>query len=118
MVHARRPFFKLAELKMAPIAAEAVQRIDEIFAIEREINGRRPDERRCIRQARSRPLVDLGWWLRAQQDRVSAKSETGKAIGYMLKRWPSFTRHLEDGRICLSNNAAERADPRHCGRTP
>jgi transposase len=108
--HARRPFFKLAELKTAPIAAEAVRRIDEIFAIEREINGRPPDERRCVRQARSRPLVEeLGRWLRAQQDRVSAKSETGKALSYMLKRWPSFTRYLEDGRICLTNNAAERA---------
>jgi transposase len=100
----------LAELKKGAIALEAVKRIDALFAIEREINGQRPDERRTLRAAQSKPLVDdLGTWLRAQRGRLSPKSETAKAIDYMLRRWGSFARFLEDGRICLSNNAAERA---------
>jgi transposase len=63
-----------------------------------------------VRAARSRPLVTaLEAWLREHRAKLSAKSEVAKAIDYLLKRWPSFTRFLEDGRICLSNNAAERA---------
>jgi transposase len=108
--HARRKFFELAELKKGPIAIEAVKRIDALFAIERAINGRPPDERRALRAAHSKPLVDdLESWLRAQRGRLSPKSETAKAIDYMLRRWTSFTLFLEDGRVCLSNNAAERA---------
>ena len=108
--HARRKFFELAELKKGPIAIEAVKRMDALFAIERAINGRPPDERRALRAAHSKPLVDdLESWLRAQRGRLSPKSETAKAIDYMLRRWASFTLFLEDGRVCLSNNAAERA---------
>ncbi len=106
--HARRKFFELAELKKGPIALEAVKRIDALFAIEREINGRPPDERRTVRVAQSKPLVDdLEAWLRAQRGRLPPKSETAKAIDYMLRRWASFAHFLEDGRICPSNNAAE-----------
>ena len=108
--HARRKFFELAELQKAPIAIEAVARIDAIFAIEREINGRSSEERWTARAARSRPLVEvLGTWLRANRTKLSPKVKTATAIDYMLKRWPAFTRFLDDGRVCLSNNAAERA---------
>src|SRR3954463_6356228 len=108
--HARRKFFELAELRKGPIAIEAVKRMDALFAIERAINGRPPDERRALRAAQSKPLVDdLETWLRAQRGRLSPKSETAKAIDYMLRRWASFALFLEDGRVCLSNNAAERA---------
>jgi transposase len=108
--HARRKFFDLAKLTKAPIASEAVRRIDELFKIERSINGCMPDDRLAARREQSRPLVDaLETWLREQRDRVSSKSEIAKAINYSLSRWPAFTRFLEDGRICLSNNAAERA---------
>ena len=108
--HARRGFFELAELQKAPIAIEAVKRIDTLFDIEREINGLSADQRLAVRAERSRPLVvDLEAWLRQQRARLSAKSETAKAIDYLLKRWPAFTRFLDDGRICISNNAAERA---------
>lgn len=108
--HARRKFFELADLQKAPIAIEAVSRIDAIFAIEREINGRARHERQAVRDDRSRPLVAaLETWLRANRLKLSAKAKTAIAIDYMLKRWPAFTRFLEDGRICLSNNAAERA---------
>jgi transposase len=108
--HARRGFFELAELQKGPIAIEAVRRIDALFAIEREINGASAEQRRVMRNEQSRPLIeDLGAWLRAQRARLSAKSKTANAIDYLLKRWPAFTRFLDDGRICLSNNAAERA---------
>ena len=94
----------------APIAAEAVKRIDALFAIEREINGLMPQERLRVRQERSAPLIiELESWLREQRARLSKSSDTTKAIKYSLKRWDAFTRFLDDGRICMSNNAAERA---------
>jgi transposase len=108
--HGRRDFFDLARLTKAPIAAEIVRRIDEVFAIERVINGKPPDERRAARQERSKPLVvALEAYMREQTRRLSPKSKVAKPIRYMLSRWASFTRFLDDGRVCLSNNAAERA---------
>ena len=107
--HGRRKFFDLARLNKAPIAAEAVERIDAVFAIEREINGATPQERVRIRHERSQPLIiELQTWLREQRARISKHSETGKAIDYSLKRWAAFTRFLDDGRLCMTNNAAER----------
>lgn len=107
--HARRKFFDLARINKAPIAIEAVERIDVLFAIEREINGMMPQERMRVRNERSRSLViDLERWLREQRARVSKNSETGKAVDYSLKRWSALTRFLDDGRLCMSNNAAER----------
>ncbi len=108
--HARRKFFDLARLKKAPIAIEAVNRIDALFAIEREINGASPNQRLAVRHKCSRPLIaELKTWLRAQRARLSAKNEIAKAIDYSLKRWTALTRFLDDGRLCISNNAAERA---------
>ncbi len=107
--HGRRKFFDLARINKAPIASEAVERIDALFAIEREINGQTPQERVRMRHERSRSLVIvLESWLREQRIRVSKNSETGKAIDYSLKRWTALTRFLDDGRLCMSNNAAER----------
>ena len=108
--HGRRKFFELADLQKAPVAIEAVRRIDELFAIEREINGQPADHRRAVRQDRSKPLIDaLAAWLREERRKLSTKNPVAKAIDYSLKRWPAFTRFLDDGRICMSNNAAERA---------
>ena len=108
--HGRRKFFDLAKLTKSPIALEAVRRIDELFEIERAINGKPPDERAAGRREVSKPLVaELEAWLHQQRALVSGKSEIGKAINYCLGRWPAFTRFLDDGRVCLSNNAAERA---------
>jgi transposase len=107
--HARRKFFDLARISKAPIAIEAVARIDALFAIEREINGLTPQHRQHARSERSRPLVvALESWLREQRAKLSAKSETAKAIAYSLTRWIALTRFLDDGRLCMSNNAAER----------
>jgi transposase len=108
--HGRRKLYDIADLKRAPIAIEAVRRIDGVFAIEREINGRTAHDRVAERRERVRPLIDaLETFLREKRAALSAKSELAKAIDYLLKRWPAFTRFLDDGRICLTNNAAERA---------
>ena len=122
--HARRKFFELADLAAAarrraqgktaaaisPLALEAVRRIDALFAIERDIHGLPADQRQAARQERSVPLVaELEVWLRQERARLSRHAEVAKAIDYLLKRWEAFTRFLTDGRICLSNNAAERA---------
>jgi transposase len=84
--------------------------MDELFEIERTINGKSPAERVAARCEHSKPLVEaLDAWLREQRLRVSAKNDLAIAINYGLSRWPAFTRFLDDGRVCLSNNAAERA---------
>jgi transposase len=121
--HARRPFFVMAdidanarrkaagkkEIPLSPIAIEIVRRIDALFAIERSINGKSVEERLAVRQASSRPLVDaLESYMREQVAKLSRGHDLAKAMQYMLKRWPAFTLFLEDGRVCLSNNAAER----------
>ena len=108
--HSRRKFFELARLRKMPIAIEAVQRIDALFAIEREINGKSAAERLAVRRTRSKPLVDsFETWLRAERKKLSSKGPLAKAIDYQFNHWAAFTRFLDDGRICLSNNAAERA---------
>ncbi|EAQ02572.1 hypothetical protein OB2597_17687 [Pseudooceanicola batsensis HTCC2597] len=121
--HARRKFFELADIKenarkkkpahdISPVALEAVKRIDAIFDIEREINGLDAGSRLEVRQLRSRPLVDdLHDWMHSERDTMSKHNPVAKAITYMFKkdRWEAFTRFLDDGRICLTNNAAERA---------
>jgi transposase len=97
--HGRRKFFVMADLKQAPLATEAVRRIDAIFAIEHQINGAAVDDRRATRQTRMTSLVaDLEIWMRTERARLSRHTDTAKAITYMLKRWPAFTRFLDDGR--------------------
>jgi transposase len=108
--HGRRHLFKLADVAKAPLAIEAVRRIDAIFDVEREINGLPAAQRHAIRQIRVAPLAaSLEQWMRAERGRLSRHADVAKAMDYMLKRWEAFTRFLHDGRICLTNNAAERA---------
>jgi transposase len=122
--HARRKFFELADIAqrarrrargktdpvISPMALEAVTRIDALFDIERQINGLAADKRLAARRDESAPLVaDLEAWMRAERARLSRGNEVAKAMDYMLKRWPAFSRFLTDGRVCLTNNAAERA---------
>lgn len=123
--HARRKFFELADIAgnlrknkpahdISPVALEAVKRIDAIFDIEREINGMDADARHAVRQERSRPLIEaLHSWLLDERARMSKHNSVAKAIDYMMPpkgyRWEAFTAFLDDGRICLTNNAAERA---------
>jgi transposase len=119
--HARRQFFELADIAknarrgrsataISPIALAAVQRIDALFDLERTINGLAAKERQRVRQEKSLPLVkELETWLRAQRAGLSRSAEVTRPIDYMLKRGDAFARFLDDGRICLTNNAVERA---------
>ncbi len=89
---------------------ETVKRIDALFDIERDINGLSAEERLRIRQDKSVPLLAaLGAWLREERSRMSRSASVAQPIDYMLKRWDRFARFIDDGRICLTNNAAERA---------
>ncbi len=125
--HARRAFFELADIAtqlkrqkrtalqaqlpvIAPLALEALTRIDAIFEIERAINGKSAAERLAVRQAQSAPLVHaLEQWLRETRATLSRHAPVAKAMTYMLNDWPAFSAFLKDGRICLTNNAAERS---------
>jgi transposase len=118
--HGRRKFFELADVAsharnkstaaLSPMAMAAVLKIDAIFAAERAINGMSADARLAARRTDVAPLVDeLFAWMRGERARLSRHNEVAKAMDYMLKRIDAFTRFLDDGRICLSNNAAERA---------
>jgi transposase len=111
--HARRPWWELhLRLGRAPdtVAAQALGRIAALYAIEADIRGRPPEERRRQRQARAGPLLEeMRAWLGDMVGRVSAKSEIAAAIGYSLTRWQALTRYIDDGRIEMDNNAAERA---------
>ena len=108
--HARRKFFVLADVAKAPLALEAVRRIDALFDVERALNGLPEDQRLALRQQHAAPLVaELEAWMRGERARLSRHNDVAKAMDYMLKRWPAFTRFLDDGKICLTNNAAERA---------
>jgi hypothetical protein len=117
--HARRKLFELADIAskarhrkpatISPIAFEAVGKFDAIFVLERSINGLSPAERVAARRKEIAPLVnDLIDWMKRERGRLSRHNEVAKAMDYMLKRIDVFTRFLDDGRICLSNNAAER----------
>ena len=119
--HARRQFFELADIAanarrgktapaISPVALEAVKRIDALFDIERSVNGLSAEERLRVRQQQSRPLVEaLETWLRDERSRLSRSASVAKPIDYLLRRWDRFTPFLDDGRVCLTNNTAERA---------
>jgi len=109
MAHARRKIFDVFEKTKSPIAEEALRRIQELYAIEAEINGLPADERRAARQERSKPLLDAFHpWLVEQRRRLPGKAPLGKAFQYSLSRWDALTRYLEDGRLSIDNNLAER----------
>ncbi|MBV8828769.1 MAG: IS66 family transposase [Acidobacteriaceae bacterium] len=108
--HVRRKLYDLQQAQASPLATEAVKRIGELYEIEREIRGRLPDERKQIRQARARPILEaLHTWLAASYGKLSRKSDVAQAMHYALSRWTALIRYCEDGRIEIDNNAAERA---------
>ena len=132
---ARRKFFELADIAanarrgkdappISPLALEAVRRIDAVFDLERAINGAHAAHRLAVRQADAAPLVaELGRWMRAERERLSRHAPVAKAMNYMLSRWPSFTRFLEDGRMhqqrrLLSARCAERPSAARHGSSP
>jgi len=121
--HARRPFFIEADVEkhvrrkaagktsvLSPIAMEVLRMIDELFEIERSIIGQSAEQRWVVRQELSAPLTAaLRVYLEEQHPKLPRSHDLAKGMNYILKRWTSFTRFLDDGRVCLSNNAAERA---------
>lgn len=108
--HVRRRFYELAAAGPAPIAAEALERIAKLYAVEKDIRGRNADERRAVRQDRSRPIIDgLEPWLRAKLALISQKTKLAEAIRYALSRWNGLTYFLDDGRIEIDSNVVERS---------
>jgi transposase len=106
----RRKFYDLQEGHALPIASEALERIAALYAIEKEIRGRPPDERQQVRTTRARPLLEsLQEWFAVSLSKLSRKSDTTAAIRYALGLWPALTRYCDDGRLEIDNNAAERA---------
>jgi hypothetical protein len=92
------------------MALEALERIGRLFAIEAEIRGEDPSRRLAVRQERSRPLLDdLRAFLERSLNQISRKSSLAGAIRYSLTRWAALCRYTEDGRLEISNDAAERA---------
>jgi transposase len=108
--HCRRRFYELHQATGSPLAEEALRRIGELYAIEAEIRGRPAEERRAVRQERSKPVVEaLHAWLTAQLGRVSGKSGLAEAIRYALRHWQGLVLFLDDGRLELDTNTVERA---------
>jgi transposase len=108
--HCRRRFYEIHQATGSPLAEEALRRIGELYAIEAEIRGRPAEERRTVRQERSRPIVDaLHGWLTVQLARVSGKSGLAEAMRYALRHWTGLVLFLDDGRLELDTNSIERA---------
>lgn len=108
--HARRKFYEVHEATGSPIAAEALRRIAELYAIETAIRGQTADVRQRARRVRAIPLVRaMKAWLEAELNRIPPKGGLADAIRYALTRWESLCRFLDDGRIELDNNTVERA---------
>jgi transposase len=110
--HGRREFFDLAKTGAAPIAAEAARHIGELFETERTENGKTPEQQLPARREKSKPLfIELEIWMLRQRAPALLRQRhcKGHQLNYPLNRWTAFTRFLEDGRVCLTNNAAERA---------
>jgi transposase len=106
----RRRFYDRAVGEALPIAHEALQRIAKLYGIEKDIRGRAPDQRRAVRQERSRPIVaEIEPWLRAKLALISKKSKLAEAIRYALARWEGLCRFLDDGRIEIDSNTVERS---------
>jgi transposase len=110
LAHIRRKFYDLVEAQRSPVATEAVRRIGELYAIEREIRGRSPDLRQQVRRARARPLLDsMRIWMQQSLASLSRKSDVAAAIRYALALWDALSRYVDDGAIEIDNSAAERS---------
>jgi transposase len=106
----RRRFYELAVAGPAPIASEALERIAKLYAVETDIRGQTADQRRRVRQERSRPIVEaLQIWLKAQLERISQKGKLAEAIRYALTRWEGLSLFVDDGRVEIDSNTVERS---------
>ncbi len=105
--HVRRKFYDIQVAHGSPLATEALERIAALYAVEKDVRGRPPEERHAARQARSRPSLDsFHQWLEKTLSSLSRKSDTAIAIRYTLSRWTALLRYCEDGAIEIDNNAA------------
>jgi transposase len=110
MAHVRRPFYDLYEAHKSAVAKEALERIAALYAIEDTICGRSAEERRTVRNERSKPLLEsLKKWFEETLGKLSKKSDTTRAIRYALDRWDAVTLYCDDGHLEIDNNAAERS---------
>ena len=110
LAHVRRKFVDVFTAQGSSIAEEAIRRIGELYAVEKEARGRSPSERETLRQEKARPIFDdLEEWRRAQLPKISGKSPLAKAIRYALGRLPKARPYLSNGHLEADNNAAERA---------
>jgi hypothetical protein len=108
--HVRRKFYDIHRASASPLAAEALTRIQALYAIEAQVRGKPPAERALLRRQEAAPrLADMHDWLAAQSRRVSRKSDLMQAIGYALNQWPALIRYSTNGHLEIDNNAAERA---------
>ena len=108
--HVRRKFFDVHKSNGSPIAKEALDKIGALFDIERAIAGKPPTQRKAVRMARAKPKLDaLAAWFDGQLKLISGKSDLAKAIRYACTRWEALTCYCADGRLEISNNAAENA---------
>ena len=108
--HARRKFYEFHQATGSPIAAEALRRIAELYAIEKHIRGQPAEARRLAREAESRPLIEtMKLWLEDQLSRVPNRGSLAQAIRYALARWPALCRFLEDGRVELDADVVEQS---------
>ena len=107
--HARRKIYDVHVATKSPIAAQALLRIAAFYEIEERIRGKSESERRAVRQAETKPLIEeFQSWLAARLAEISRKSGLAKAIRYMLSHWTGLTRFLDDGRIEIDSNTVER----------
>jgi transposase len=110
--HVRRKFFDVHAATGSPIAKEALDRIGQLYAVEKIINGLPPERRRQRRQLQSKPIAEaLAAWAESTVRQLSRKSELAQAFRYMRARWTALVRCFDDGRLALDNNPAERALP-------
>lgn len=110
MAHVRRKFHDVIKLKPSPIAEEALSRIGVLYDIENRIRGMSADERRTLRQQHARPILDeLKAWIEATLSTLPQKQRLTEAMRYALSRWTALGVYIDDGRVEIDNNIAERA---------
>jgi transposase len=106
----RRHFYDLEQAHASSVAREALARIGALYGVEEQIRGKPPDQRRAVRQAQSKPLLEsMRQWFETTLSKLSRKSDTTAAIRYALSRWEALLRFVDDGCIEMDNNAAERS---------
>jgi transposase len=108
LAHARRKFHELWANHGSPIGEQALKFFGELYEVERVVAELGPEDRRRVRQERSRKVADaLHQWLTAQRQKVPEGSATAKAIDYNLKRWLALTRYIDDAELPADNNRVE-----------